>query len=395
MRVIYFVNQYGWPDGAATAQILCDALRAVPPSVRVVLIQSHGRYSLMDQGSEAPPVEIRRLWAPAVTNRRTSGKLLAFLAFYLQAFVVLSTRPRGSDVVVMTTPPFLNWLGSASKVLRGGRLVSWEMDVYPEILFANGLVAKGGPVGRVLSGLTRWARRRTDASLVLGPCMGEMLNDSAGGPFRVVEVQNWADGSALFPVRVPGSCRLLTLLYSGNLGVAHEIETLVGAITRLSVDTVRFVFSGGGVKMTTVRALESDYVSFRSSCRYEELNALLNEADIGVVTQTYESVGCVVPSKLYGLMAAGRPILFIGPKESTVAKVIGQADCGWQVDVRDVDGLLELLARLSRDRELVREAGRRSRLAFEQCYERSIGVKRFWDSLLQAGQLPGYSLIER
>jgi glycosyltransferase involved in cell wall biosynthesis len=98
--------------------------------------------------------------------------------------------------------------------------------------------------------------------------------------------------------------------------------------------------------------------------------------DIGLVTQHSESAGSVVPSKSYGIMAAGRPVLYIGPRHSTIALLIERYGCGWQIDCNDVDGLVELLRRLSENKELVYAAGERAYQTFVNRYQRSLGVTR-------------------
>jgi len=96
---------------------------------------------------------------------------------------------------------------------------------------------------------------------------------------------------------------------------------------------------------------------------------------VGLVTQLAETRGVVV-SKTYGIMAAGRPLLYIGPRNGTPARIIEKHRCGWQIDPGDVPALMGLLERLSEDRALIRETGARGRKAFEQNYDRPIGVAR-------------------
>ncbi|OYW20076.1 MAG: hypothetical protein B7Z55_07805, partial [Planctomycetales bacterium 12-60-4] len=116
-----------------------------------------------------------------------------FSLFYLQVCWKLLTRPVNSDVVVMTTPPFLNWIGALSKYIRGGRLISWEMDVYPEILFAEGVVDYSSWMGQSIRFLSRIARGYTDLTIALGPCMAGVLR-SGGVRGRLEVLHNWADG---------------------------------------------------------------------------------------------------------------------------------------------------------------------------------------------------------
>lgn len=97
MPVFYFVNQYGWHDGAATAQILCDVLRGAPKHFLVVLVQSCVPYSVVALDRVAPSGKVRRLWAPRLSREKKLPKLAGFLSFYIQTMFVLLARPTGSD----------------------------------------------------------------------------------------------------------------------------------------------------------------------------------------------------------------------------------------------------------------------------------------------------------
>jgi glycosyltransferase involved in cell wall biosynthesis len=189
---------------------------------------------------------------------------------------------------------------------------------------------------------------------------------------------------------------------TGNLGLAHEVETIRGVMLRLrDDDRFRFVFAGGGPSRKDLeefcrekglsmvaegadggtevpRGLKPapQTVEFRPYCSLEELGRSLSEGHVGLVTQKPETLGCVVPSKTYGIMAAGRPVLFIGPKDATPARIVERFRCGWHVEPGDMDGLVALLDRLARYPEDLRAAGARAREAFEEHYDLPIGVAR-------------------
>jgi colanic acid biosynthesis glycosyl transferase WcaI len=115
---------------------------------------------------------------------------------------------------------------------------------------------------------------------------------------------------------------------------------------------------------------------FRPYVDRSGLSQSLAEGHIGLVTQLPKTAGAVVPSKTYGIMAAGRPMLYVGPENATPSVVLQRHDCGWRIEPGDVPGMVRLLIRLEQDRSLVREAGARARRAFEDHYDRPIGVAR-------------------
>jgi glycosyltransferase involved in cell wall biosynthesis len=171
------------------------------------------------------------------------------------------------------------------------------------------------------------------------------------------------------------------LLYSGNLGLAHEIETIFDTMTELKTDSrFRFIFAGGGHLRGQLEAKcqQAGIVSaeFYTYSERQKLGERLANCDVGLITQRESCLGSVVPSKIYGLLAAGRPVIFIGPAESTVATIIQRFKCGWQIDNGDDEGLVSLLKILVSQPGRLQTAGKAARSAFEAHYDLPVGVAR-------------------
>jgi colanic acid biosynthesis glycosyl transferase WcaI len=283
-------------------------------------------------------------------------------------------------VITMTTPPLLGVVGLLVQKLRGAKHYIWEMDLYPDAAVGLQVLSAGSPITRTMAFLADYVRRRASAIIVLGECMRTRVIAHGIEPERVVIAENWADGTLLRPsLRKSGGD--LTIIYPGNLGLAHDVGTITDAMRELKSDAaIRYLFVGGGARLEEMkRSCLADGIagaSFLPYCSRDRLNDLLAEADIGLVTQTDASLGSVVPSKAYSLMAAGLPILFIGPAESTVAATIRRFQCGWELRCGDSRQLVELLRELRRSRELVVEAGARARQAFLEHYDKPVGVQR-------------------
>lgn len=142
----------------------------------------------------------------------------------------------------------------------------------------------------------------------------------------------------------------------------------------------RFIFAGGGARRAALETFCRDHsitnVFFGSYCDRSDLGVRLGQGHIGLVTQLPESLGSIVPSKTYGIMAAGRPILFIGPAASTPARIVARHQCGWHFEPGDVAGCTRLLTELSVHPERMWEAGSRARKAFEEHYDQPMAVAR-------------------
>jgi glycosyltransferase involved in cell wall biosynthesis len=259
------------------------------------------------------------------------------------------------------------------------------MDVYPDVAEELGILKPKGWIARVLGWVFDRSRHGADGILALGECMATRIRRRGISPGKIHVTENWADGEAIRPLPFNSDGKL-SLIYSGNLGLVHEIDTFVDAMLRMRDDSrMQFIFSGGGRMRGYLENFCAEkglrQVAFEDYCPREDLAQRLNEGDIGLVTQKKETAGCVVPSKAYGVMAAGRPLLFIGPSDSTLARMIAKHDCGWQIEPGDVDGLVGLLHTLAVRPELVWATGKRAHDAFLRHYDLPHGVGRVCEAL--------------
>ena len=378
---ILFINQFFWPDSSATSQQLTDLASGLAErGNQVTVLCGEGGYANVRAGAVPPPVDVIRVKALPFSKSKIT-RLASYLSFYLAAFARGLTAPKADVVVSLTTPPLISLLGSAIKMLRGSRHFIWEQDIYPDVAIDLEYIRKGGAADRVTGWLADFSRRHADGIIALGECMKQrlVLRGIAAGKISIAE--NWASAEAITPMQRPGDPNELVLLYSGNLGLAHDVDTIAGAMKNLRDDRrFRFLFVGSGGKRKQLQEFcEANGISsleMRGYVSRDKLSEGLAAGDIGLVTQSNVCWGTVVPSKVYGILAAGRPVLFIGPKAATPRLVIDRHDCGWQVEPGDVEGLTALLKRLAENPQLVREPGARARQALLDYYDLPQSIDR-------------------
>jgi colanic acid biosynthesis glycosyl transferase WcaI len=385
MRIL-LLNQFFWPDTAATSQFLTDLARGLEERGHDVFVICAGgdSYAVEDR-SQPPGAKVHRVKSLQFVHN-SIGRLLSYASFFVGSAFKGLRVPRPDVVLSLTTPPLLSLIGTLIQSVRGSRHFIWEMDVYPDVATDLEYVSPGGLVERIIGVLADFSRRRSDGILALGSCMKDRLLRRKIAEDKIHITENWADSSAIKPAAWPSHRERLILLYSGNLGLAHDTDTIVGAMKIFKRDTkFRFVFAGGGPRRqqleTWCREQEIESAEFRSYSQRVDLGASLGSGHIGLVTQRAACLGSVVPSKFYGLLAAGRPVLFIGPRESTVAKAINRFKCGWHIECGDVEGLARLLNELECDRTKIVEAGRRARQALLDHYDLELGVSRICELL--------------
>ena len=371
---ILFLNQFFWPDGAATSQLLCDV--TVEGALRGAVAVVCGPAQYAADADPKPPVAvaIRRVRAFGFGHGKAQ-KVGSYASFVAGATWQVAFGEGADVVVTMTTPPLLGVLGWLAQ-LRGTRHYIWEMDVYPDVAVELGVFRRGGLADKVTGWLADFPRRRADGIIALGPCMEERLRRRGLGAVPIHVVHNWADGATLQP---RAFCRdgRLKVFYSGNMGLAHDFATVLPVLQDLDAGFL-FRFSGGGPQRAEVEGAVAGlgFCEFRGYHGRNDLAEAFGENDVGLVTQRAETIGTVVPSKVYGILAAGRGVLFVGPRESTVGRIIAEYGGGWQVPNGDTAGLKRLLWQLRLNPQMVEETGRRARVVFEREFDKKGQVEK-------------------
>jgi glycosyltransferase involved in cell wall biosynthesis len=388
---ILFVNQHYWPDVAATGQILSDlAEHLVGRGFDVGVLCSQGAY----EGGrvDAPTREIRRgvrvtrLPSLALGRRSHRGRLLEYVAFLAQVAARLATGPRRDLVVLLTTPSMLPVSGWIARLVRGRRYAIWSMDVHPEIEVALGILPTW--IARALEPLDRASHRRAEFVVALGPRMKERLVDKGVSASAIRTIPVWShdvepDGASRSGnplARELGIGDEFVVMYSGNAGLAHRFDEVLRAMDRLADDPgMEFVFVGGGPRKAEIvaragRNRNFRYLDYRPR---RELADSLTLADVHLLTLRGDMAGLVVPVKLYGIMAAGRPVVMIGPRGSESGRTIEDAGIGHVIDPAEegtsaTDRLVETLRALRGDPEGRRRMGERARDAFRAGFERGV-----------------------
>ena len=388
MRILA-INQFFWPDTAATAQLLKDLCESINLDVHhVTVICSPKLYGRPDTGM-SPRVNIMHAGDEAF-SRSVWGRIRSYGCFFIETAITSFMHRRADVVLTLTTPPLISLIGTLLKSLRGSRHFIWEMDLYPDIAVDLKVLKRSSPVTRVIGALADFSRKRADGIIALDDDMKRRLLARGIPEGQIFVVENWADGQEIRPA--PFSKGPLMVQYSGTLGLAHDQRTVFEVMRQLRNDgRFRFMFVGGGAKRRQFeQSCESEgiaNVEFRDYAPASELCSSLAVGHLGLVTQLPETLGAVVPSKTYGIMAAGRPVLYVGPRESTTAGMLERYECGWQINPGDASAMIRLLERLDRDRDLLRTAGANARSAFEKHYDKCLGTGRML-SILGLSETP-------
>ncbi|MGO9934853.1 MAG: glycosyltransferase family 4 protein [Steroidobacteraceae bacterium] len=392
---ILFVEQYYYPEGGGGAQIPRDiTISWADFGWRVAVLCGSEQYASSEDDSMEDPRshgvairKVRRLPGGDVRKARMLRQLWFCVA--IAPRLLFSRCPQA--FVAQTNPPIAVVLVALAAMLRRRPLIVIAQDLYPEVLFAHGMLnAHTGPA-LVLSAAFRWAYRRASAVVSLGPRMTERLIEKGVANNRIWKISNWATGDlpimrgdANALLREWGLREKFVLVYSGNFGVAHDCATLLGGFARASklIPELRLVIIGAGIRIAEARhwverlGLE-EWVAFKPSVPFSRLPQTFGIADLGVVTLLPGFDGLVVPSKLLGNMARGIPTLYVGPVGSDVDIYIRESGGGLTVVNGDIDGFARSVAEIAKHPEQLREMGLAAQRYYSKFLSRDIGIAHY------------------
>ena len=384
---LVFLNRVYPPAEGATGELLQELAIALAndnwPVTIVTSRPSVGPSSPSDPPRSEPgsperqSVRVERVRGLPFTRANHLKRALSYVSLYPALFwrAVRVSPGRGGTIVTLTDPPLLLVLGPILKWVKKCRLIHWAQDIYPEVAEELGVVRKGGWLAGLLRMLSTWALRRHDLIIVVGRCMKQRLVQRGIAPEKIVIVANWAQAGP------PGAAREKSLacsgegfrtrhgffdrfvvMYSGNFGLAHPFEAIVAVIADLekTAPQILFVFIGSGPRLTWLKEELKDriHVRFLPFQPKENLRESLASADLHLASMSENLCGLVVPSKVYGILAAGRPCVFIGPKESEAAQILREFDCGTVIGGTDHAGLTSAIRKFASDPNRLNQARR-------------------------------------
>jgi len=397
LRVL-ILNQFFYPDVSATSQLMTDLAEDLAGyGAQVTALSANVSYvgGQTFPGSQVHgQVRIERVPVIRFSRDNIWKRLGSYLSFYISAFFRLLRLPRQDVILVLTTPPLIALVAYAIRLIKGPRMVYLVQDVYPDIAFAFGLMQRQSVIGRTLEAVATFLLKRADAVIVLGECMRERLAQKGIRNETMHVVPNWADGNQIIPVpheRNPfraahGLEGKFVVLYSGNMGRAHDFTAIFRGIKALASEKdLVFVFIGEGPKKAELEAFakaEPDVnVRIMGYVPREELKLSMSAADLSVVAVADGLEGLVVPSKLYGVMASGRPVLYVGPVASEAARTVTATACGFVVGNSDPSALTDAILAVRNEPALRARMGAAAREAFIARFDRPLATRRYFEIL--------------
>ncbi len=341
------------PDHSAAGALLFDLAKALQIRGWEVWIAGTRQGSGGVEMETCEGVHFARAGAPAFSRASLWSRFLSLPATWCAMWRAVGACPRPDILVTMTDPPLSVCAGAILSLWMRCPHVHWCQDLYPQVAAAAGVFHSRGIVCRALQFFSELCLKACDHVVVVGRCMQERL--AAAGIVSSL-ITNW---SRLSPVAGEAPSGKFRILYSGNLGRAHDFEGLREAslLTRNSTQEVVWTVCGDGPQSEA----PGPEVERLVPVSWEGLPDLLAGAHAHLVTLRSEFCGLVVPSKLYDAAASGRAVIFAGPQECECARVIKENAMGIVVPDRDGAALAEAAAFLAKNPEQCRQMGAAAR----------------------------------
>lgn len=398
---ILFLNRSYYPDTAATGQLLTDLCEG--------LVRDHGCRVSVIAGMPLLPahdklvsvrglvgreqhngVEIFRARGSRLDKRRFAGRATNYVSYFLTACYAGMKVDRPDVVVALTDPPIIGLAGWLAARRARAPLVMAYQDLFPEVT----VLLKdfhSDTINSALQSINRFLCRKAERIVALGETMRHRLIDNKGAPpDRTLIIPSWADTRAIVPgtkdnpfARANNLTDKFVVMHSGNIGLSQSLETVIEAAALLKhVPDLQVVFVGEGVSKSSLeeqaRSLQLSNVTFLPFQPKERLSESFASADVFVVSLQPGLAGYIVPSKLYGILASGRPYVAAVEPTCEVASITETHHCGLVAEPSNSRALASAIMTFYNDRERTRQYGDNARRA-SAAFDRSLQVGRYFD----------------
>jgi colanic acid biosynthesis glycosyl transferase WcaI len=392
---IWIISELYYPEETSTGHSLTQLAEGlVARGHKVCVLCGQPRYIAREQNlpnfAIHRGVEINRTWSTRLDKDILWKRLLNLLTITSSLFLSSLRRLRRGDcVLVVTNPPVLPFFTALVCRLKCVPCLLMVQDVYPEFAIAAGVLKPHSLISRLWGALMRLLCQKVDRISVLGRDMQEIIRRKRGkNPQDVRVITNWADLHEIAPtprndnplLRQLGLVDKFVVQNAGNMGPVHDVELLARAGQLLAdLPQLHFLVIGSGSRMALLKKLVKEFgltnFTILPSMPRQQSPVFLNACDVALSIFVPQMYGVSVPSRIYNILAAGKPILAVTDAGSELARLIEEEQIGWTVPPNDVNQFAQRLREAYAQQEKLPELGKRARAAAEEKYSLDLIVK--------------------
>lgn len=407
-------TQFYPPDYAATGQLIEElAIELAKLGIEVQVFTGQPGYAFEKASAPlkecADKLHIRRSRTAKLWNARIRGKAINGLLFCLRSGLhLLKSASRGDILLLTTAPPFLQILGYLANRCFGTPYVCLIYDLYPDVAVELKVVSPQNLLVKSWDWLNKKIWRKAQSVVVLSSTMKERVQTKCPEiAQKITVIHNWANPDWIVPIAKQNNwfaqkhdlVNKFTVLYSGNMGRCHEADTILAAAAQLQNEPIQFIFIGGGAKhkscLQQVDRLNLPNCRFLPYQEKEVLPYSLTACDLSLVSINEGMEGLVAPSKLYGTLAAGRPVAAICEEHSYLRSLLAEAGCGDTFNHGDGTQLAQFIRNLASDAQLAARMGNSGRQYLERNFTPEIIARQYSKLLRQAAVKPQKPILPK
>lgn len=397
-------TQFFPPDYAPTGQLIDELTQHLSDqNIQINVFSGQPGYAF-SLNQSAPLKEyrnrvlVKRSRTAQLWPQQIRGKAINGLLFFIRAALHLLHSSWKYDVILLTTaPPFLPVLGYLASLILQKPYVCLIYDLYPDIAIELNVVKNNNFLAKFWRLVNYYVWKEASAIVVLSRAMKQrVIRQCPEIREKISVIHSWADPKQISPIPKAKNwfswkyqlVDVFTVIYSGNMGRCHDMDTLLDAISRLQDEPIRFVFIGGGAKrpemIEKVERLELKNCLFLPYQDKEVLPYSLTAGNLSLVSISPGMQDLVAPSKVYSALSSGRPIAAVCPKNSYLNELIAEANCGTTFENRDGKGLADFILYLLKDKKTAEAMGKNAYLYLEKHFTPEIISKEYFKVVNQS-----------
>ena len=374
----FVVSQHFFPSTAATSQLatdLVDHLHNHPLPIDVITA------SPLISSTLVKPYKIYRTQTNKTQSSAVYSKALVGLRFsILSAIYLLKYATSADKVLIFSNPPFIVFIALLIKLIKRVSYVFVFQDLFPQTASVTGILPSVGPLYNLCKFAMTLSIKQSDTTIVLTTNMAKRVELDFGVTSNISTIPNWAvqdDQQIVQRSNNPLAVKLnvqdsFVVQYSGNFGRLHDITTILEAARLLCAYNIKFMFVGGGYKKSHIEAYVNYFglrnITLHSYQPLDQLHLSLALADVSLISQLPQGYDCVAPSKLYGILASSKPVLYLGSHNSDIARLMQTYHNGITVASGEVQELADSVLNLYNHRDVCHRMGKNSRALYEKLF---------------------------
>jgi len=395
VKRLVFLNRSFFPDVEATGQLLTELCEELADYFDVHVICGKPLYRKVENRKLIDRILYKKITIWRINNttfpkKCLIGRLINLFSYFILCTIWTFFLKKASCIIAETDPPLLAVIAYVYSRIHHSSFIYYSQDIWPEV----GIVNRGmtNPViTRILRVANKFLYRKATRIVVPGRAMKRWLEEKhLISSHKIEVVENWADPNQIFPIKNKDNILIksnyldnkFVIMYSGNIGLSQDLENIVFLAEALKdIKDIIFLLIGEGaikeklMKMTASLGLKN--IKFLPYQEKKHLRFSLNAAHIHLIPLKKGMKGIIVPSKVYGIMASGRPFIAAVDEGSEIDRIIKKFNCGLAVRPSDLEGLKKAVLWAFKNRDKIEEMGKNGRKALESHYSRKICTQKF------------------